>query len=155
MHDQTTTSIGHRPVQRFRSLLGLGVVVLAGLALLTSACSSDDSSDSTQAYCDSVDSLETNITALGDMDVAADGTDAITEQFDAIKSSAEDLQVSGPEAASTEIDDLETSVSDLGSAIDALGSDPSVDAVGTVATDIGNTITAAQAVVDKLADSCS
>jgi hypothetical protein len=76
MSSQTRYIRSGQAPRPLRQRIGGGLFALGALGLVMAACSSDDS---TQAYCDDADSLETDVQALGDIDVASDGTDAIKE----------------------------------------------------------------------------
>ena len=54
-------------------------------------------------------------------------TDAVTDQVEAIQSDVVQLRNSGSDVAADEISALGTAVDDLAAALDALGSDTSVD----------------------------
>ena len=120
-----------------RITLPLSLLVVLPLALMA-ACSSDDSTSSTttssttsttsadQAYCADSDQLKTDIDALKDLDVVADGTTAVTSQLDTIKSDVTALKDSAGDVAATEISTLETSLDDVQSSLSAVSGDLTV-----------------------------
>ncbi len=130
-----------------------GLTALAGLALamgLVGACGDD----AEEAYCEARDSLGANIEGLGDVDIVADGTAALDEQFSAISGDIDQLKESGPEVAAQEIEALEAAADRLGTALDDLGADITVDGARETVTATGGVLEAAVAVLDRLATAC-
>lgn len=109
---------------------------------------------SEEAFCAAGDSLESNVEGLGDIDIVAEGTDALDAQFDAIKSDLEDLRSSGSDVAAEEIAALETAVDQLEVDLDALGDDVSAEGASAVGDSVNSVATAARAVRDRLDATC-
>ena len=145
----------HRPGSfQARSRRVVSAVALAGLSLgFASACGSDDSS--ADAFCDAGDSLRSNIETIGDIDIIAGGTDAVSERFEAIESDLKQLQDSGSDVASDEISALDSAVSDLGSALGGLSGGVSVEDAEQLVSSITAVLTSGDAVIEQLSTTCS
>jgi hypothetical protein len=137
----------------------LAVALATVLAL--SACGDDDddqaasSTTSEEALCDAVDAAEEDIRALGDIDVLADGTDAVEASLTTIRDDLAELRELVPDTAPDEADAFDSALSSLGDAISAVGdgsltaeSAQDVVAAGT------STVEAGQAYVGALDDAC-
>ena len=120
---------------------------------VAAGCGDDESPEA--AFCDAADSLRADIDGLSDVDIIANGTSALTEQFDAIRSDVNELEDSGSDVAAGEIDGLDAAVKELGSSLDALGDDVSVDGARAVADAATTVVTEAGVVLDKLSTTCS
>jgi hypothetical protein len=108
-----------------------------------------------QAYCADADQLRSDLSSLTDLDVVADGTDAVTAQFDALEDDLSALKSSAGDAASPEISDFETSLDDLQSAIGAVSGDLTVANASGVVAAVQSVATTGTAVVTTLDSTCS
>jgi len=117
------------------------------------SCGSDGESPE-DAFCDSGDSLQANIEGIAAIDIVAEGTDAVSEQFAAIESDVQDLVDSGSDVADDELSALESAVDELGSVLDTLGGDLSVEAAQGAVDSVTNVVTAADDVVERLSTTC-
>ncbi len=100
------------------------------------------------------DSLESDVQALADLDIVAEGTDGLDEQLGAIESDLTEMMDAGTEVAGEQIAELETAIADLETSLDELGGDLTVDNA-TVAVDaVSRIVTSAQAVYTELASTC-
>jgi hypothetical protein len=137
----------------------LAVALATVLAL--SACGDDDddqaasSTTNEEALCDAVDAAEEDIRALDDIDVLADGTDAVEASLTTIRDDLAELRELVPDTAPDEADAFDSALSSLGDAISAVGdgsltaeSAQDVVAAGT------STVEAGQAYVGALDDAC-
>jgi hypothetical protein len=153
MLDESTPT-RHPSSLRAQSRRVVGIVALAGLSLgFASACGSDESSE--DAFCDAGDSLQSNIETIGDIDIVAGGTDAVTERFEAIESDLTQLQDSGSDVASDEISALDSALDDLGSALKGLSGGVSVEDAQQLATSVSAVVSAAGNVIERLSTTCS
>lgn len=135
--------------------VAIAILAVLSLGLAMASCGSDSDDSPEQAFCDAGDSLDENIQALVDMDVAAEGTDALESQVEAIDSDFQELKDSGSEVAAEELDSLDEALSALDSAIAALGGeDLSADNVTDIVTAVQDTSSAAQATFAKLEETC-
>lgn len=135
-------------------MLALSIASLA-------ACGDDaDSSGTTtttsaeQAYCADLDQLKSDVASITDMDVVADGTDAVTAQFDTLKDDLSALKSSAGDAASSEISTMETALDDLQSALGAVSGDLTLANASDVLTAVQSVGTAGTAVVTTLESAC-
>ena len=149
-----TTATQTKRSAKLRPTALLAGAVMA-LTLLT-ACGSDDAAATPEeAFCDAGDSLRTDVESLGDLDLVAEGTDGIQQQFDAISSDLEQLRDSGQDVASQEIDTLDSALTQLESTVETLGDAPSARAVADAASSVKGVVDSARAVLDKLDSTCS
>jgi len=159
MNQQETVALaGQEPepsrrVHRVRRVVG--VVALAVASLGFAAGCGSDSESSEDAFCEAADSLRANVEGIGEIDVVAGGTDAISDVFSAIESDLQQLKDSGSDVAADEISALESSVDELDSAIGALGDDISVDAGLAVGNAASSVAAAAGDLLDRLSTTCS
>lgn len=92
--------------------------------------------------------------ALGDLDVVAEGTDALDEQLGAIESDLTDMKEAGSEVAGEQIANVETAVADLESSLDELGGELTVDNAASTIDAVSRIVTSAQAVYTELDSTC-
>jgi hypothetical protein len=155
LHDDAAPAMAkHSSPLRVQSRRVVGIVALAGLSLgFASACGSDESAE--DAFCDAGDSLRSNIETIGDIDILAGGTDAVSERFEAIESDLAQLEDSGSDVAADEISALDSAVNELGSALEALGGGVSVEDAQQLGTSITAVVSAAGDVLERLSTTCS
>ena len=132
----------------------VAVVGVAGLALGSLACSSDDdgsSSATPSATCTDLQRVQDDVDALVDTDVLQDGTDALEENLDQLRDSVSDLADSASGDVEAESDDLRSSVDQLSSIIDGAGDQPVTSTLGqaadqlrTISSDLGSLLAAAR-----------
>lgn len=125
--------------------VGLGIALLAG-------CGSDDDASDQEQYCEAGESLESSVSALGDLDLVAEGTNGLEAALEAIEADVNELMNTASEAASDEISALEQSLDDLESALADLGGEITSDNASTVAAAAQNVSESAQAVYGTLTD---
>ena len=132
-----------------------GVAVVAALSLATLSACGSDSEPSEDAFCDAGDSLRSNIEGIADIDIVSGGTDAVTDQVEAIQSDVDQLRDSGSDVAADEISALETAVDEVAAALDGLGDDISIENAQAVAASVTAVVSAAGAVYERLDTACS
>ncbi len=98
--------------------------------------------------------LAVDIETIGDIDIVAGGTDAVTERFEAIESDLTQLQDSGSDVAADEISALDSAVDDLGSALKDLAGGVSVDDAQQLGTSVSAVVSAAGDVLERLSTTC-
>jgi hypothetical protein len=149
---------------RHRALAG----VLAILLALT-ACGDDDgdqaaSSTTTaesattspdDALCRMIDEVEDDIRALGDIDVLAEGTDAVEARLTNIRENLTEIKELAPDTAPDEAEAFDNALASLDDAIAALG-DGSLTAqsMQDVVAAGASTVEAGQAYLGTLDDAC-
>jgi outer membrane murein-binding lipoprotein Lpp len=150
-HDDPTSGRGFG---RSRTFLTVGLGAVLAVSFLA-GCGDDDDETPEEAFCSAGDSLETDVQALADTDIVAEGTDALEEQFNAIESDLTAMKDAGAEVASEPIDELDTAVDDLGTAIDDLGDEITTENATAALDAVSRIITSAQAVYTELDTTCS
>lgn len=133
---------------------------LAGLIVL-GACGDDDddqaasSTTDEEALCDAVDTTEDDIRALGDIDVVAEGTDAVEASLTTIREDLAELRELAPDTAPDEAEAFDNALSSLGDAISALGDESLTAASAQDVVAAGtSTVEAGQAYLGALDDAC-
>ena len=142
------------------SLRSIGVIAVLPAVLLVGCSKSDSASTTTttsadQAYCDDVATLKTDLSALADLDVISQGTDALKQQVTKIEDDLTSLKSSAKGSAATQIDAFDSSVTDLNSSIEKLGDgDLTIATAGEAITAVSTTVTDGQAVFTELDSAC-
>jgi hypothetical protein len=127
------------------------VLVAAALALVACGDDSDSGQSDEQAFCEAGDQLETDVAALSEVDVVAEGTNAVDEALNTLRADTEALVVSGQEFAADDINELERAVDGLGVALDDLDGEltaangaavlDAFSVIGTAADNLQTTLT--------------
>ena len=124
------------------------------------AASSTTTAESTttspdDALCGAIDDVEQDIRALGDLDVLAEGTDAVEARLTSIREDLTEIQDLAPDTAPDEAEAFDSSLASLDDAIAAV-EDGSLTAqsVQDVVAAAASTVEAGQAYLDTLDDAC-
>jgi hypothetical protein len=149
---------------RHRALAGVLAILLA-----LSACGDDDgdqaaSSTTTaesattspdDALCRTIDEVEQDIRALGDIDVLAEGTDAVEARLTSIREDLTEIKELAPDTAPDEAEAFDNALASLDDAIAAVG-DGSLTAqsMQDVVAAGASTVEAGQAYLGTLDDAC-
>jgi hypothetical protein len=142
-----------------RCALACGLAVL--LPLL--ACGDDDddqtasstTTSSGDALCAAVGDLEDDIGALGDLDVVADGTDAVKASLSAIRADLAEIRDQAPDTAPDEADALDSALTSLDDAVEAVGDGTlTAESARDVIAAVASTVTTGQAYLGALDDAC-
>jgi hypothetical protein len=134
---------------------GRRLAAVAGAALtlgLVAGCAGAPSPE--ESYCGAGEDLRADVAALGDINIIAQGTDALDEALTEIRSDLDALKESGSTVAAEEIATLETAVADLGTSFETLGSSISVSAARDVGAAVKDVVDSAGALLDVLATTC-
>lgn len=122
------------------------------------AASSEPSAASSTApagtVCDDVAALEAAVEALGEVDLKAGGTDALTAAIGNVKTSAEALRASASTELASSVEALTTKLGALQTAVSQLGQDTSAAALVAVGTAVKDLVTAAQALETQFKNTC-
>ena len=137
-----------------RSFLTIALGAILSVSFLA-ACGDDDDASPEEAFCDAGDSLQSDVQALGDLNIVAEGTAALEEQLGAIKSDLTEMKTSGYDVAGEQIANVETAVADLESSLQSLGGDLTVDNASDALDAVSQIVTSAQAVYTELTSTCS
>jgi hypothetical protein len=150
-------------MMRHRALAGALAIVLA-----LSACGDDDdqAANSTttaeptttsngDALCAAIDDAEQDIRALGDIDVLAEGTDAVEASLTTIREDLAEIKELAPDTAPEEAEAFDSAMASLDDAITALGDGSlTAESAQDVVTAGASTIEAGQAYLGALDDAC-
>lgn len=123
------------------------------LALALGACGDDENSEE-DAFCDAATSLEQNVGALAEMDVAAEGTNALDDALGEIEADLTALREAGSEVAEAELDDLFDAVDSLEAAATEAADSPSTDDVAAIVSGVVAAVSAADAAFTTLQEAC-
>lgn len=127
------------------AMMMVGVVVVGG-------CGSDDDESAQDRYCAAGESLRSSLDELAELDLIAEGTDALTAALDGVRNDIDGLRESASDAAADDVAALEESVDDLSEAISTLGGDLTRENATVLGTAIESVIAAAGSVFDTLRD---
>ena len=147
-------------MMRHRALAGALATLLA-----LSACGDDDDGDQAanttttspgEALCDAIDDAEQDIGALGDIDVVAEGTNAVDASLTTIRDDLAEIRDLAPDTAPDEADAFDTALTSLSDEITALGdgsltAESAQDLIGAASS----TVEAGQAYLGALEDECA
>lgn len=124
-----------------------------GLMLLATGCGDDDSPEA--AFCDASENLDSDVEALSELDVTAEGTDALRSALGDIQSDLTELRTTGSEVASEELTALDSALSGLDEALSAVSGDPTADDVTAIVGSVQETAQASQAALTKFHETCN
>jgi hypothetical protein len=142
-----------------RTKARLACVPALVLAVGLGACSDDDSSDGSSAdaanaeqLCDDWAQTRTAVTALADVEVVADGTEALSTAVDGVTETLRPLRESAGESVGDEVDALGQSVADLATEVSGLADAPAGDGdePGSGLVAVGEAIQGVTAAADAL-----
>ena len=148
--------------------LALATALATLLAL--SACGDDDDGDqaanstttaeatttsTSDALCAAIDDAEQDISALGDSDVLAQGTDAVEASLTTIRDDVAEIRELAPDTAPDEAEAFDNALASLDDAISALGDEPiTAESAEDVVAAGTSTIEAGHAYLGALDDAC-
>ena len=138
-------------VHRQRRLTGAAAATVVGLTLLVTGCGDDDPD---QAFCDAVASLDSDVEAISDLDVAAEGTDALRTALGDVEADLAEVRATGAEVAPEELSALDSALSDLQGALSDVSDDATADEVSAIATALQQTAQAAERTVTTFQETC-
>jgi len=128
-------------------------VIGAALAVAPLAgCGSDDDASAQDQYCEAGESLEASVSALGDLDLVAEGTSGLETALDAIDQDVNTLQDTASDASEDEVSAVKESVDDLESALSDLTGEITSDNVSALSTAVQSVAESAQALYGTLTD---
>jgi hypothetical protein len=150
-------------MMRHRALAGALAIVLA-----LSACGDDDdqaANSTTTAeptttsngdeLCAAIDDAEQAIGALADIDVLAEGTDAVEARLTTMREDLAEIKELAPDTAPEEAEAFDSAMASLDDAITALGDGSlTAESAQDVVTAGASTIEAGQAYLGALDDAC-
>lgn len=152
-------------MMRHRALAGA-----LGIMLALSACADDDDGDQAanstttaeatttstrDALCAAVDDAEQDIGALADIDVFAEGTDAVAARLTTIREDLAEIKELAPDTAPEESEAVDDTLAALEDAVTALGDGSlTAESAQDVVAAGASTIEAGQAYLGALDDAC-
>jgi hypothetical protein len=138
--------------------------------LVVSACGDDDDGDQAanstttaeatttstgDALCAAIDDAEQDIRALGDIDVLAEGTDAVEASVTTIREDLAEIREVAPDTAPEESEAFDNALASLDDAITAIREGPiTAESAQDVVAAGASTIEAGQAYLGALDDTC-
>jgi hypothetical protein len=152
-------------MMRHRAIAGALATLLA-----LSACGDDDDGDQAvnstttaettttstgDELCAAIDDAEQDIRALGDIDVLAEGTDAVEASLTTIRDDLAEIRDLAPDTAPEEAEAFDNALASLDDAITGLGDEsPTAESAQDVIAAGASTIEAGQAYLGALDDTC-
>jgi hypothetical protein len=151
-------------MMRRRALAGALAILLA-----LSACGDDDDGDQAanstttaeattstrEALCAAIDEVEQDIRALGDIDVLAEGTDAVEASLTTIRDDLAGIRELAPDTAPEEAEAFDNALASLDDAITAIREGPiTAESAQDVVAAGASTIEAGHAYLSALDDTC-
>jgi hypothetical protein len=132
---------------------------MASLLVLATACGDDDDADRTgddaSAVCDAKDELDSSVNALGDLNVSAEGTNAVDAAVDDVRNDIEAVRDATQGEVDDEVDDVETAFDELEAAVATFGDQESTGAaVAGVGNAVADLATAVGALFEALPQDC-
>jgi hypothetical protein len=141
--------------------------VLAVALLALGACGDDDddqtaptsaeteSTTGGDELCAALDDLEQDIDTLADIDVVAEGTDAVRASVTAIGDDLSEIREVAPDAAPEEAEEFESALASLDDAVAALGDGSlTAESARDVIIAVTSTVQTGQRYVGALDDAC-
>lgn len=130
----------------------LGALVVVALPVVGGACGDDD--DESARACDARTDLSSSIEALGEVDVAADGTDAVRSAFDDVVASVDELAEATGDRLEDEVDAVRSEVDDVQAAVGAIGEQSAAASAELLGAEVGELTEAATTLVDEASSTC-
>jgi predicted nucleic acid-binding Zn-ribbon protein len=141
------------------------IITSALIAVLAvfAACNDDDDDDttggddtsSTPSVCDQKDAVESAVTDLADIDVLAEGTDALNENVANVKTELADLKSIVSDDVQPEVEAMETAVSDAEDILADIGDDATLnEKIDDVQTALTGIVTASDNLATALDSEC-
>lgn len=128
------------------SIIGLGAI----------ACGDDAGSSQSdeEAFCAAGEQLRADVADLGEVEVVAEGSDAVQASFDMIRADADALVASGQDLATADVNAVEQAVDALGAALGSLDGELTAENSTAVVNAVSEVGTAVQGLGSTLAETC-
>jgi hypothetical protein len=140
-----------------RCVVGV-VIVVAGVGLC--GCSSDTGTEptaaasSSKALCADAEALRGSLAALGDVQVAKEGTDALQAAWTTVRDDWAQLADDARTRYADEVDHVQASADVVKPAVDTVMKNPSAQALGNVTSAVGVFVQDAGTLVDEVGSTC-
>jgi len=137
---------------------------LVATLALTAACSDDDDDETdtgddasaTPSVCDQKDAVDTAVADLTDIDVSAEGTDALNASIANVQSEVDELKEVVSEDVQDEADALDTALSDADDILSGIEDDATLnEKIDDVQTAITGVVDASEDLATALQNECS
>jgi len=143
---------------------GLTVACVLSAAAFLAGCSSSTttyngvsssmSAASKSAVCKSVDDLKASITALKDVNITANGTSAVSDQFTKIKQDFATLNADAQGQYTPQVNALSSALDKLSASLDAAKASPNAGTLAALASAAGAVVTAGTNLVTAVSYTC-
>jgi hypothetical protein len=132
------------------------VVVGVGLASCSSGSNSETAAatSSGPAVCASADDLRTSLSALQDVQVVQDGTDALDEAWTTVRSDWSQLADDARNQYAEQVDGVQADADTVQAAVDQARAAPSAQTLGNAASAVTVFLQDAGALVDEVRSTC-
>lgn len=118
----------------------------------TSACGDDESAS---PVCEARDELASSVAEVVEVDVAAEGPDALGDALDDVRTDLDDLGEVASDELGDEVEGLRTALSDLEAAVGTLDEQASAaDAIAVVGEDLTDLVDAGRALGEAAQGEC-
>ena len=131
-------------------MLRVAITALVALALLVAGCGGDDK----PGYCSDVDDLEQSVKDLGDVDVVAGGTDAVTQALDEVEGNARAAVNAAKDDFPDQTAGINESISRLKTSAGQLAESPTAQQAARAAADVTAVVNSVDDFVDATKSEC-
>ena len=134
----------------------VAVVVGAGLAACSEGYPQSPSAatSSTADVCGSADDLRASLTALGDVQVVQEGTDAVQQAWTTVQDDWAQLAEDAGDRYADQVDQVEAEAGAVQSAVETTQEESSAETVAAVAAAVGVFLQDAGELVDEVSSAC-
>lgn len=131
------------------------VALVVPVLLLVAACGEDDDDGQTATVCDARDDLDSSLGALAEIDLTAEGTDAVEAAVDDVGDDVEEVVDAEQDAVDDEVADVQSAFDELETAVTAFGEQETTsDAVASVSSAVTDLARATGALAEALSEEC-
>ena len=134
------------------------VAVVVGVGLASCSSGSDSgtaaATSSRPAVCSSADDLRTSLSALQDVKVVEDGTDALNEAWTTVRSDWAQLADDARGQYAEQVDGVQADADTVQAAVDQARAAPSAQTLGSAASAVALFLQDAGALVDQVRSTC-
>ncbi|MGY1707456.1 hypothetical protein ACI79C_23075 [Geodermatophilus sp. SYSU D00697] len=106
------------------------------------------------AVCQAADRLRSSLTALGDVQVLQQGTDAVRQAFTSVEDALGQLRQEAGTAYAGQVDQVQSDAAQVRTTLDAAQQDASARTLGDVASAVGVLLADARALLDDVGSTC-
>ena len=135
----------------------VAVVVGAGLAACSEGYPQPPEAAATSSaadVCESADGLRASLTALGDVQVVQDGTDAVQEAWTTVQDDWAKLADAAGDEYADQVDRVEADAGAVQSAVETTQEESTAETLAAVAGAVGLFLQDANALVDEVSSTC-